>query len=55
MTDLLLALCEEWEKRANASDAASVTADLRPDMSDIYMVEAATTRRLARELRRQMS
>jgi hypothetical protein len=55
MDDLLKSLCENWEKRADAHDASSMTPDLAPDMADVYMVEAATTRRLARELRRALA
>jgi len=55
MDDVLNSLCENWEKRADATDASSLTPDLAPNMSDVYMVEAATTRRLARELRRALA
>lgn len=55
MDELLRTLCENWEKRADASDASSLTPDLNPDMSDVFMVEAATTRKLARELRRVLA
>lgn len=55
MDEVLQALCDKWEKSAEASDASSLTPDLHPDMSDVFMVEAATTRRLARELRRALA
>lgn len=55
MTDMLLALCTEWEKRADESDKSSYSDDLLPKMSDVFMVEAATMRRMARELRRRIS
>lgn len=55
MNEVLKTLCDNWEKRAEASDASSQTPDLTPDMADVFMVEAATTRRLARELRRALA
>lgn len=55
MIDKLLALCSEWEKRADTSDYCADYDDLLPNMQGVYAAESATLRQLARELRRNLT
>jgi hypothetical protein len=55
MIDVLLALCNEWEKRAATSESAAQYEDLLPNMEGVYLAESATMRQLARELRRTLT
>ena len=55
MIDNLLALCSEWEKRADKSDQCAQYEDLLPGMDGVYYAESATLRSLAKELRRQLT
>jgi hypothetical protein len=55
MIDNLLALCSEWEQRADSSEKCAQYEDLLPGMDGVYAAESATMRRLARELRRRLT
>lgn len=56
MTERLMALIEAYERQAAVSDsAADYAADYgQLGMEPVYSTEAATLRRVARELRREL-